>query len=84
MVVDFTVENDPDRTVFIADGLMSGGEVNNAEAAHSQADPALRVKAIVVWTAMSHDVTHASQDAGIDVRILPELKYSCNSTHTVF
>src|ERR1039458_1906426 len=84
VVVDLTVENDPDRTVFIANGLMAGGEVDNAEAAHAEADPPLREEPVVVRTAVGNEVAHASQNARIDVRVSAELKYSHNSTHAVF
>ena len=69
VIVDLAVEDDPDRTVFIADGLMAGGKVDDAKAAHAQADLALREDAVVVRTAVGHDVAHAPQNAGIDVRV---------------
>ena len=61
---------------------MSGGEVDDAEAAHAEADFPLREDAVVVRTAVGDDVAHPSQDDGIDVRVPAELKYPRNATHT--
>jgi hypothetical protein len=40
--------------------------------------------AVVVGTAMGHDIAHPSQDGGVDVSILAELEYSRNATHNLF
>src|SRR5581483_4704615 len=34
MVIDFAVKDDPDRAIFIADRLMPGSKVHDAQAAH--------------------------------------------------
>jgi len=84
VVVDLSIENDPYGTVFVAEGLMARSEVDDAQAAHAKPDPALREDALVVRTAVGHDVAHAAQRAGVDVCVRAEFKYACNSTHTVF
>jgi hypothetical protein len=63
---------------------MAGGKIDDAEATHAQPDLALNEKAIIVRAAMSHHVTHASQNARIDSCLCTELKDSSNSTHFVF
>ena len=35
MVVNLSVKNDPDCAVFVANGLVSGRQINNAEATHT-------------------------------------------------
>jgi hypothetical protein len=84
VIVNFSVENDPDGTVFVADGLMASGKIDDAEAAHAEPNPALGEEAIVVGTAMGHHVAHTSQNARIDSCVCTEFKYSSNSTHFVF
>jgi hypothetical protein len=83
VVVDFTVENNRYGTVFVADGLVTRGEVDDTEAAHAQADLTLREKAVVIRAAVRNNVAHAAQGAGIDVTLFAKLKYSCDSTHAV-
>src|SRR5580693_9563249 len=61
MIVDFPVEHDPYRAVFVAKRLISRGQIYDAEAADSQSDPAVEISTIVVRTAMSHGVTHSTQ-----------------------
>src|SRR5580700_10985330 len=84
VVIDFTVENYPDRTIFVAERLMSVGDVDDAEAAHAEADIALRENAVIVWTAMGHHIAHPSQDDRVGVSVLAELEYSRNATHNLF
>src|SRR6266849_2080622 len=44
-VVDLPVEDDPDRTVLVANGLIAGMQVDDAEPSHAQADPRAHVHA---------------------------------------
>jgi hypothetical protein len=62
---------------------MPGGKVDDAKAAHAEADPALREEAVVIRAAVGYDVAHAPQDAGIDMCLFAELKYSRDPTHSV-
>ena len=43
VVVDFAVEDDPDRAVFVGQRLMSAGDVEDGEAAMSQGDAGLGI-----------------------------------------
>src|SRR5215470_6000041 len=81
MVVDFSVKNYPQCPVFIAERLMAGCEVDDAEPAHPDAHPALRVNAIVIGAAVGHDVAHTPQDGGVCRSTLPEFNNSCYSAH---
>ena len=57
-VIDFTVKHHPDRPVFIEDGLMAAGNVNNAEAAHTQSGTVLNEDSLIVRTTMNNGLTH--------------------------
>src|SRR5207248_938932 len=81
MVVDFAIENNPQRFNFVADGLMTGGEINNTEPAHADADAAVNMDAIVVWTAMRYNFKHAVQDGRIGTGAVAKLVHSRYSTH---
>ena len=58
VVVDFTVKNNPNRTVFIRDWLMSRCQVDNAEPPHTDRARAFNMKSLVIGTAVSNDVAH--------------------------
>src|SRR5579862_986501 len=81
VVVDFAVEDDHDGAVFVADRLMAGGEVDDAQAAHAQTHAALGEDAVVVGAAMGHDVAHALQYGAVRVRLLPEFENPCDAAH---
>jgi hypothetical protein len=65
VVVDFAVEDDPDASVFITDGLVTGVNVDDAEAAHCQSDILLGKQAIVVWPTMDDLFIHRHQHVAI-------------------
>jgi hypothetical protein len=81
MVIDFSVEDNPERTVFVADGLMPGRQINDAQPAHAEPGAAFHVNALVVGPAMNHGGTHLPQDPGVDFRVFRELHYSSDSAH---
>src|SRR5258708_15142 len=81
VVIDLPVENDPQSSILVTDGLVAGREVDNAEAAHAQAYAAAGVDSLIVGPAMHHRGTHSPQDAGIHLFVLRELHDAGNSTH---
>jgi len=70
MVVDFAVENNPDGTVFVAQGLVPGGQVHNAEAPHANPHRTISVNSLVVRTAMDHGGTHLPERFTLNPRSL--------------
>src|SRR5580693_7825214 len=60
IVVDLAVENHPDRFVFIRHGLMTGAEVDNAEAPHADSTAAFHAIAFIVGTAVPYLVAHGT------------------------
>jgi hypothetical protein len=61
VIVDFAVENDPNGFVFIADGLMTGLNVDDAEAPHRQSDIVLDKKTVIVGATMDDLPVHGDQ-----------------------
>ena len=53
VVVDFAVEDDPQGAVFVAERLMAGGEVDNAETAHAESSTIACPVPFIVWTTMA-------------------------------
>jgi hypothetical protein len=58
-VVNLAVVNDPRRAVFIKDGLVATGDINDAEAAHSQAGIGFCQDPFVVGAAVHDGLAHA-------------------------
>jgi hypothetical protein len=81
VVVDFSVEHNPNGAVFIAERLVPGGEIHNAQTTHANAEAAIGVEAFVVWAAMRHDIAHPAQFRGIDSRFFSQLQDSSYATH---
>ena len=68
------------RSVFIADRLMTGLEVDDAEASHPKGGVAVVVVALVVRTSMDHDVAHRLNV--FDRRGQPVPVERCRQCHT--
>ncbi len=83
MVVDLTVKYDPDRSVFVADRLMSGGKVDDAETAHSKAHAPLDIKPLIVGASMYHGGTHPPKNTGSNPRLLVNPQYARDSAHSL-
>jgi hypothetical protein len=81
MVVNFAVENDPESAIFVADGLMTSDEVDDAQPAHAKSNTALLVYAFVIRAAMYHCPAHLTQNSGIDLAILRKPHHSSDSAH---
>ena len=65
-VVDLAVEDDPHRTVFVRKGLLSGGDVDDAQPAMGEADTFTDVETVRVGSAMSNAVAHRLEQSAID------------------
>src|ERR1700694_2577209 len=63
VVIDFAVEDDPNAFVFVADGLVAGLDIDDAEAAHGQSDILLYKKAVIVGPAVDDLLIPQSQRA---------------------
>jgi hypothetical protein len=64
VVVNLTIENDLERSIRIAHGLIGGrGEIDDREAAMPKAHATIRgdPQPAAIWTSMHHGVPHADQ-----------------------
>jgi hypothetical protein len=68
VIVDLTVEDDPDCAGFITDGLMSAGNVNNAKAAHADAYSAIGIYSFIIRAPMRHGGAHLTHSRGFRPR----------------
>jgi hypothetical protein len=66
VVIKLAVVNDPDIVRFVADRLMTGLDVDNAEPAHGQSDVALNEKTVIVRTAMNNLPVHLGESIPLD------------------
>ncbi len=63
VVVRFAVEDDPQRFVFIGDGLVATCHINNGEPPHRQADAGLNMEAVAIGSAMEDGFGHRFERA---------------------
>src|SRR5665213_1635885 len=81
IVVDLAIINHPQRPVFVRDGLMSAGEVDDTQAAHAEGAAPVDVIAAVVGTAITDLIAHP-----LDSRLLrPAARENIarNATHSL-
>src|SRR6266576_360071 len=81
MVVDFPVVNNPKTLVFIADRLLPGLHVNDAEPPHRQANVFLDEEPFIIWSAMDDLVVHPDQCVALHRFPRVGIENSANSTH---
>src|SRR5215469_1949953 len=82
MVVDFAIEHDPERVVFITERLMASREIDDAQAPHANPGTAFRVDAFIVRAAMRHYGAHAAQKSSVRCRFSAKPYDSRDSTHS--
>ena len=58
VVVDFAIEGNPDGAGFVRQGLLSAGQVDNAESAVTEGGVIVNVNACLVRPAVGQDVPH--------------------------
>ena len=81
MIVDFTVVDNPQTLVLVANRLLSGPNIYNAEAPHSQPDIALHKKAVVIGAAV-HDLRiHLRQRVALNAPFLSAIQNPADSAH---
>src|SRR5574341_562257 len=83
MVVDFAIEDDPDRTVLVRDRLVAAGDVNDRKAAHSDGGLARDVIAFIIRPAVSDHAAHPRNQVARRVHVRSHIRsnYSSNTTH---
>jgi hypothetical protein len=58
VVVDFSVEDHPNRPVFVTHGLVAGTQIDDAEPAHADGATAFDMEPLVIGAAMADLVAH--------------------------
>jgi hypothetical protein len=66
IVVDLAVEDYPRRTFLIVNWLLAALQVDDGQAAHSETNGPINVKAIVVRPAVPDRIAHARQQLFVD------------------
>ena len=84
VVVNLTVEDNPDRAVLVADGLMAGCEVHDAQPAHADADMSIKIEALVIRTPVGHDAAHFPKRVRVSPSVPPKLQNASDATHPLF
>src|SRR5436853_2060567 len=95
-VVNLAVVSRPDRSIFVADGLMPGGDINDRQAASRQSNlwamkatagtifaagrRIIEVEAFAVRPSMLDHIGHAFEQPAIN-RLAIEVNYSADSAH---
>src|SRR6266700_3137571 len=80
MIVDFSIEDNVNRSVFIGHRLMSAGDVNDRKTTMPETDVAIDIGARIVWTAMRDDITHSRQRDFVNRTI--QLFWDCDATNS--
>jgi hypothetical protein len=84
MVVDLSVEDDPESAVFVGKRLMTAFHVNDAEAAHSDAGDAVCVETLVVRSTMRNNTAHFAESGSVGACVPSEFKNASDTAHLLF
>ena len=81
IVVNFAVQHHPQRSIFIRERLMAAGQVDDAQAAKSEAEPGVGENTFIIGTAMNDRLGHAMDELLPD--LVPPLvfEYPADSAH---
>src|SRR6266850_200753 len=80
-VVNFAVEDRDDGSIFIADGLLTSAQVNDAQAAHSDCQILVKIDPGIIRTAMTDDTEHVFQDVRLHRCVILVFVNTANATH---
>ena len=83
-VVNLAVENDPCAAIFVEDGLMASGEVDDAEPAHAETSAVGDIESLVVGAAIHDLVAHMVHESFGDVALASCAHHSSDSTHGLY
>src|SRR5208282_2116167 len=80
-VVNLAVVYDPGGAVFIENGLMASGEIDDGEAAHAQTSAVGDVESLIVGAAVHDLLAHVVHESFGDVALASCAHHSSNPTH---
>src|ERR1700692_3884498 len=78
-IVDLAVKHHPDRAIFIADRLVAGTKIDDAEPAHADPARAVDVIAVIIRTAVANLVAHPADVSQLGLPVTQKL--SGDATH---
>jgi len=81
VVVNLTVKDDPDRPILIGERLMAALDVDDAEAAHSQAGAIGYQGSSIVGSTMQDPVVHFEQGGVVGTLTGPIVKDATDAAH---
>src|SRR5260370_38103383 len=61
VVIDLTIEDDPEGSVFVGQRLVAGLQVDDAQTTHPDAETAVRVKPAAIRPATGQHLSHSEQ-----------------------
>ena len=80
-VVDLAVEDDLHRSVLVADRLVAGRQIDDAQPPVAEPDGAVEIVAAGIGPAVDHGVGHGDQSGAAHRVRRVEIEASCNSAH---
>ena len=84
IVVDFAVEHDLHRSIFVGYRLPAAGDVDDAEPPHAQADGVVHEKSVRVRSSMDQRVRHPPDDGSDRIRCQRRIYDSGYAAHRCF
>ena len=80
-VVDFAVEDDDHRAVFVEQGLLTAGQVDDRQPSVRQSETRFEMVAALVGSAMKLSLVHPVQQVPILLALASRIEQTCNATH---
>jgi len=81
VVVNFAIVNKPDRAIFVRHGLLPGLKVDDAQAAHGQANILRDIKTGIIRAAMDDLPVHPFENGTVNVPASIEIEDAANPAH---
>src|SRR5437667_9916358 len=80
-IIDLAIEHHPYSSIFVMNGLLTTGNVNNAEPTHAQPYCPIDVDPLIIGPAVDNRSTHLLHLGGIYLVFTITCNDSCNTTH---
>jgi hypothetical protein len=81
VIINFAIEYDPKRTIFVGERLMAGFQIDDAKAAHGKACPFAGECTGIVGTAMDDLLVHLAQNGIVDRLAGIKMKDAADAAH---
>ena len=81
IVVDLAIAHQHNRIVFIEDGLIAAGKIDNAETAETECDVVIDKVSVGIGATMKERIGHTSQHMFIDASLAAHIQISGKAAH---